>query len=121
MIKMTKTILNSFNINWNEEDQCFIASTEDSDLIGCGDSAVEAVQHLQNHLKDENETPRKKAGRPPKFKQKIGPEVAQETIEKLAFLKESFPSFESQGDIIDEAVNSLYQSISRVHNKIHSK
>jgi hypothetical protein len=113
-----KTILNSFNIKWDEEDQCFIASTENSDLIGCGDSAIEAIQHLQNHLKDENETPRKKAGRPKKFKQKIGPEVSEETVEKLIFLKKSFPSFESQGDIIDEAVSSLYQSISRIQNKI---
>ena len=121
MTKMMKTTINSFNVKWNEEDQCFIASTEDNDLIGCGDSLIEAVQHLQNHLKDESETPRKKAGRPKKFKQKIGPEVLEETIEKLAFLKESFPSFESQGDIIDEAVSFLYQSVSRVQNKIHSK
>ena len=116
-----KTMINSFSVKWDEEDQCFVATTEDSDLIGCGDSAIEADQHLQNHLKDESETPRKKAGRPKKFKQKIGPEVSEETMEKLAFLKESFPSFESQGDIIDEAVSFLYQSVSRVQNKIHSR
>jgi len=115
---MKKTMLNSFNVKWNEEDQCFVASTEGSDLIGCGDSVVEAVQHLQNHLKDDSETPRKKAGRPKKFKQRIGPEVSEETIQKLAFLKESFPGFESQGHIIDEAVSLLYQSFSSVQSKI---
>ena len=113
-----KTTINSFNVKWNEEDQCFIASTEDNDLIGCGDSAIEAVQHLQNHLKDESETPRKKVGRPKKAAAE--PKV-KKPVEKLAFLKESFPSFESQGDIIDEAVSILYQSISRVQNKKPAK
>jgi hypothetical protein len=54
---------NKINVKWDKKDQCFIATTENSDLIGCGDSAIEAVQNLQNHLKDEDETPHKKAVR----------------------------------------------------------
>jgi hypothetical protein len=118
---MMKQSLKNYNVHWNEEDQCFIASAENSDLIGCGHSSAEALQHLENHLKDELETPRKTAGRPKKFKQKIGPEVSEETIEKLAFLRESFPAFESQGDIIDEAISYFYQSVSRMQNKLISK
>jgi hypothetical protein len=55
-----KVTPHNFNVQWNEEDQCFIATTEGTDLIGCGDSAVEAIGHLQNHLQDEKETPRKR-------------------------------------------------------------
>ncbi|MDX1919447.1 MAG: hypothetical protein SFU25_01790 [Candidatus Caenarcaniphilales bacterium] len=112
----------SFEIHWNEEDECFIASTEDSDLIGCGDTEEEAIIHLKNHLSDESETPRKKPGRPAKHKQKIGPEVKEETIEKIALIKETFSAdFESQGDVIDESVKFYYQWISKVQNKFQNK
>lgn len=51
---------NKIKVHWNHEDECFVAITEESDLIGCGDTKEEAIKHLKNHLLDEEETPRKR-------------------------------------------------------------
>lgn len=54
--------MDKMKIIWSEEDECFVASVtdSDSDIIGCGDTEDEARRHLENHLKDECLTPRKK-------------------------------------------------------------
>lgn len=82
----------SFQIHWNEEDESFVAQSNSSDLIGCGDTEEEAITHLKNHLRDESETPCKMPGRPAKYKQKIGPEFTEETLEKIALIKDTFSS-----------------------------
>ncbi len=48
------------NVDWSEEDECYVATIANSDLIGCGDTPEEAEAHLKNHIMDEMETPRKK-------------------------------------------------------------
>ncbi|MDJ0625314.1 MAG: hypothetical protein QNJ31_02980 [Candidatus Caenarcaniphilales bacterium] len=35
--------------------------------------------------------------------------MAEETIEKLGILKESFNTFQSQGDVIDQGTSLLYR------------
>lgn len=49
----------NITVTWSVEDDCFIATAEGTDLIGCGDTEAEAEMHLRNHLLDEKETPRK--------------------------------------------------------------
>ncbi|MDX1918265.1 MAG: hypothetical protein SFT81_03890 [Candidatus Caenarcaniphilales bacterium] len=50
----------SIDLVWSKEDQCLIATLNESDLIGCGLTEQEAIGHLLNHLKDEKDTPRVK-------------------------------------------------------------
>jgi len=104
-----------YKVIWDEESECFVASISSSDIIGCGDSEEEALLHLKNHLADEADKPRKRPGRPKKFKQKIAPEVTEETLQKIALLKEIFGgSLNSQGDVIDESIRIFYDFASKI-------
>jgi hypothetical protein len=54
---LNKKLKTKIIIEWNCDYRCYVAKTKNNNLIGCGDSPIEALQHLVNHIKDEEETP----------------------------------------------------------------